>query len=52
MAQTTHPSKDLVRNWLHQRQAERTPPPTPEQVREELGWKLIEAERRLAGHAD
>jgi hypothetical protein len=46
MAQTTHPDKQAVRSWLHQRQAEHAPPPTPEQVRQELDWKLIEAERR------
>jgi hypothetical protein len=45
MTHTTKPSPAKVRNWMHQRQVERTPPPSPEQVKRELGWGLIEAER-------
>jgi hypothetical protein len=45
MAQTNHPSKELVRNWLFQRQAEHQPPPTMDEVRRQLGWELVEAER-------
>jgi phosphoribosylaminoimidazole-succinocarboxamide synthase len=48
MPQTTQPSKDAVRNWMQQRRAERSPPPTPERVREELGWRLVEAERKVS----
>jgi hypothetical protein len=47
MKQTTHPSKEAVRQFMARRQAERTPPPSPERIRQELGWHLIEAERRL-----
>lgn len=45
MAQTTHPSKELVRTWMQQRQAGRQPLPTPDEVRRQLGWELVEAER-------
>lgn len=41
MTQITHPSKEAVRTYMAQRQKERTPPPTPEQVRRELGWGLV-----------
>lgn len=41
MTQTTHPSKEQVRTYMAQRQKERTPPPTPARVREELGWNLL-----------
>jgi hypothetical protein len=39
--QTTHPSKEAVRSLLLQRRADRTPPPTPERIREQLGWRLL-----------
>lgn len=45
MTQTTKPSNQQVRSWMHQRQVDRTPPPAPDQVRIELGWKMVEAER-------
>jgi len=35
------PTKEVVRQWLHQRQAGREPPPSIEQIRRELGWKLV-----------
>jgi hypothetical protein len=49
--QSNHPDKQDVRNWIHRRhlerqaESERKPVPTPERIREELGWDLIEAER-------
>jgi hypothetical protein len=45
MTQTTKPDKQLVRDVLKQQREERTPPPSPERIRELLGWNLIEAER-------
>jgi hypothetical protein len=45
MHQTSKPDLELVRNWMQQRHVAVTPPPSPEQVRTELGWKLVEAER-------
>ena len=41
MATTTHPSKETVHSWFMQRRAEKTPPPSPEQIRRELGWDLV-----------
>lgn len=45
MKQMTRPSNEQVRSWMQQRQMDRTPPPEPEQVRRELGWHMVEAER-------
>lgn len=38
---TTHPSKEAVRAHMERRRTERTPPPAPERIREQLGWWLI-----------
>lgn len=35
------PTKYNVREWLYHRQAEHTQLPDMEQIRRELGWKLI-----------
>ena len=35
------PTKERVRDLLQQHRAEKTPPLTPEQFREQLGWKLL-----------
>ena len=35
------PTKEQVRYWMAQRLKERQPPPSPEKVHEQLGWKLI-----------
>lgn len=40
MYQFTHPTPAQVREWMQQRQVERTAPPTPEQIRRELGWTM------------
>ena len=39
------PSKEAVRQWLHQQIEERRPPPDPKQIRRELGWELVRLER-------
>lgn len=41
MAVTTHPPKNLVREYLERRTHQVEPPPTPEQIRRELGWDLV-----------
>jgi hypothetical protein len=48
MTATTHPTKEAVRKFMRKRQVEHKPPPSPEQIKRELGWHLVEAERRLA----
>jgi hypothetical protein len=44
MTQVTHPSKDQVRQYMARRQADRSPPPSLEEIRRQLGWGLVEAE--------
>ncbi|GJJ03362.1 hypothetical protein RugamoR64_39000 [Duganella rhizosphaerae] len=42
MTCTTHPSKETVRAYLARRaQATPEPPPSPEEIRRQLGWYLI-----------
>lgn len=41
----TKPTPQAVRTWMQQRQMDRTPPPSPEEVRRQLGWEMVEAER-------
>ena len=45
MTQTSKPSNQQVPSWMQQRQVDRTPPPAPEEIRRQLGWGLIEAQR-------
>jgi hypothetical protein len=42
MNQISIANKDLVRQWLARRRREQLPPPSPEQLRIELDWKLVE----------
>ena len=41
MTQATHPSKYVVREYLERRTQEVKPPPTPEEIRRQLGWGLV-----------
>lgn len=41
MPQVTQPSKQQLRDYLGQRRAATTPPPTPAEIRRQLGWDLI-----------
>ena len=36
----THPPKHLVREYLARRARDSTPPPSPEEIRRELGWGM------------
>lgn len=45
MEQSKLPSKESVRQWLHAELEQRRPPPSPEQIRRELGWDLVRTER-------
>jgi hypothetical protein len=40
MQQIKQPSKEQVRHYLQQRQAEHKSPPTLEEIRRQLGWQL------------
>jgi hypothetical protein len=41
MTQANHPSKYVVREYLERRSQEEQPPPTPEEIRRQLGWGLM-----------
>ena len=41
MANTTHPSKQQVRAYLQRRSHDSKPPPSPDEIRRELGWQLV-----------
>lgn len=41
MTQVKQPSKEATRAYLQRRRVEKTPPPTPEEIRRQLGWELI-----------
>jgi hypothetical protein len=38
---TSHPPKHLVREYLERRSKDTAPPPTPEEIRRQLGWGLL-----------
>jgi hypothetical protein len=40
MPEFTHPSKDQVRAYMQRRSRDASPPPSPEEIRRELGWGL------------
>ena len=43
MTQTTKPDKVTVREWLDRRThpQQDDPPPSPDEIREQLGWRSI-----------
>lgn len=38
---TTHPTKEQVRAYMAQRAGHAEPPPSPQTIREQLGWHLL-----------
>lgn len=40
MATKEQPTKEAVRAWLADRRDANTPPPSPQDIRRELGWQL------------
>lgn len=36
----THPTKEQVRAYMAARESARRPPPSPEEIRRQLGWRL------------
>jgi hypothetical protein len=42
----THPPKHLVRQYMERRTRDLRPPPTPEEIRRELGWGLLAPEAK------
>jgi hypothetical protein len=48
-ATTKNPPKHLVREYLARRTRDPQPPPTPEEIRRQLGWgMLMPADLKLA----
>lgn len=45
MTQTTHPTKEQVRDYMERRTHAAEPPPDMVEVRRQLGWAIIAAER-------
>jgi hypothetical protein len=46
--QVTHPTKEQVRAYMASRGRAHRPPPTPEEVRRQLGWHLAPPEPAAA----
>ena len=44
MPTISHPSKEQVRAYMVQRERAHLPPPSPDEVRRQLGWRLGEDE--------
>lgn len=48
MTQANHPSKQVVREYLERRSHEVKPPPTPEEIRRQLGWGLLMSDQKMS----
>jgi hypothetical protein len=47
MPTTTHPPKHVVREYLARRARDSKPPPTPEEIRRQLGWGMLMADFKV-----
>ncbi|MES2742448.1 MAG: hypothetical protein V4754_16080 [Pseudomonadota bacterium] len=47
MTQSNHPSKQAIRAYLERRSRDVKPPPSPEEIRRQLGWGLLLCEPKL-----
>jgi hypothetical protein len=52
MTKTTQPPKESVREYFDRRTHSEDPPPTSEEIRRQLGWALIQAEREAQADSD
>jgi hypothetical protein len=48
MSTINHPTKYTVRQYLERRARDPKPPPTPEEIRRQLGWGLLLPDFKLA----
>lgn len=48
MSTINHPPKHVVREYLERRARDSRPPPTPEEIRRQLGWGLLLPDFKLA----
>ena len=46
MTKTTQPTKQLVRDYMDKRTLSDDPPPTPAEIRRELGWWMLPQNRQ------
>lgn len=49
-ASTKNPPKHLVREYLARRTRDSQPPPTPEEIRRQLGWGMADADADDSSH--
>ncbi|GGY19581.1 hypothetical protein [Pseudoduganella dura] len=49
--QSNHPSKEAVREYLERRNHDAEPPPTPEEIRRQLGWGLVMFDQKYDGRS-
>lgn len=47
MKPAIHPTHQQVREWMRAQARKESPPPTPEQIRRELGWGMVAQGGRL-----
>lgn len=47
MTDTTHPTKEAVRAFMASRASTESPPASPEEIRRQLGWHLIQSNGRM-----
>lgn len=45
MTPVQHPSREKLQEWLKQRHQAKEPPPSPEEIRRQLGWGLLNNKR-------
>jgi hypothetical protein len=50
MSTFSQPSKQLVRAYLKRRARDAHPPPTPEEIRRQLGWGMMLPDMKLPGN--
>ena len=48
MATFTQPPKDVVRAYLERRSRDPKPPPSPEEIRRQLGWGMAASDFKMA----
>lgn len=48
MPTITHPPKHIVREYLARRTRDASPPPTPEEIRRQLGWGMLMPDFKVA----
>jgi len=48
MTQASHPSKYVVREYLERRSHEMKPPPSPAEIRRQLGWNLLMFDHKMS----